>query len=250
MTDVNFSLALQHAERSAAAYSPPGQIQKQFGSNAKLTVRELPDIDVLAFVETHDEQKLQWVAVRGTANLENAKLDAEYTKQTHTEVGVPLHEGFWKSSDAVYNAIRPLLSNDYETRVTGHSLGGAIAAILMMRFHNEGIPLGQCVTFGQPKVTDEKGVERYRDLPLLRVINNEDPVPLVPPLTLISAIHGAYRHFGSEVLLEKDSAYKYFPEHQGERFDVTSFWTHLGRENVEDHHVARYVANVQQQSRP
>jgi len=248
--DVNFNLALQHVERSAAAYSTADQIQAQFGQGATLSIKELSEIDVLTFVERHDDQKLQWVAVRGTANFENARLDADYTKEVHTEVGVPLHKGFWESSDAVYNVIRPLLNNDYQTRVTGHSLGGAIATILMMRFHNEGLSLDQCVTFGQPKVTDEKGVERYRELPLLRIVNNEDPVPLVPPLTLISAIHGAYRHFGPEVLLEKDSTYKYFPEHQAERFDVTSFWTHLGREDVEDHHVARYVANVQQQCKP
>jgi len=246
MTKVDFNLALQHVERAAAAYNSPDEIHKQFGHDAKLTVKELSDIDVLAFVESHDEQKTQWVSVRGTANLENIKLDADYAQETHTDVGVPLHTGFWKSADAIYDAIRPLLNNEYETRITCHSLGGAIAAILMMRLHNEGISLGQCVTFGQPKVTDKKGVERYRDLPLLRVVNNDDPVPLVPPLTLVSAIHGDYRHFGPEVLLEKDNSYKYFPENQAERFDVTSFWTHLDRIDVEDHFVARYVANLQQ----
>ncbi len=247
MTDVDFKLALKHAERAAAAYNSPDQIQAQYGQGATLSVKTLAEVDVLAFVEVHDERRLQWVAVRGTANFENAKLDAEYTKETHTEVGVPLHKGFWKSSAAVYDAVRPLLDDDYETRVTGHSLGGAIAAILMMRFHNEGLKLGQCVTFGQPKVTNESGVERYRDLPLLRFVNDEDPVPLVPPLTLVAAIHGAYHHFGPEVLLEKNNSYKYYPEHQAERFDVTSFWTHIGRENVEDHHVAKYVANVKRQ---
>jgi triacylglycerol lipase len=244
MADIDFNLVLQHAERSAAAYNSPDQIQAQFGQDATLTIKELGEIDVLAFVESHDDQKMQWVVVRGTANFENAILDVEYSKETHTEVGVPLHEGFWKSSDAVYNAVRPLLNKDYQIRVTGHSLGGAIAAILMMRFHNEGLSLEQCVTFGQPKVTNEKGVERYRDLPLLRVINDEDPVPLVPPLTLLSAFHGAYHHFGPEVLLQKDNTYKYYPEHQAERFGVTSFWTHIGREDVLDHHVASYVANV------
>jgi predicted lipase len=244
MVEVDFNLALQHAERSAAAYKTAEQIHAQFGHSDKLTIRELNEIDVLAFVETHDKLKLQWVVVRGTANFENVKLDADYIKATHTEVGVPLHKGFWESSNAVYNAVRPLLNKNYQTFVTGHSLGGAIAAILMMRFHNEGLPLGQCVTFGQPKVTNENGVERYRDLPLLRVVNNEDPVPLVPPLSLLSAVHGAYHHFGSEVHLEKSSTYKFYPEHQAERFDVTSFWTHIGREDASDHHVASYVGNV------
>ncbi|MFT5675430.1 MAG: triacylglycerol lipase [Paraglaciecola sp.] len=244
MADVDFNLALQHAERSAAAYNTPEQIHNQFTQCDSLSVKELSEIDVLAFVEIHDDQKMQWVVVRGTANFENVKLDADYIKETDTEVGVPLHKGFWESSDAVYKAVRPLLKNDYQTRVTGHSLGGAIAAILMMRFHNEGLVLDQCITFGQPKVTNEKGVERYRDLPLLRFINNEDPVPLVPPLTLLSAFYGGYRHFGPEVLMEKSNNYKFYPEHQAERFAVTSFWTHIGREDASDHHVESYVENV------
>ncbi len=66
--------------------------------------------------------------------------------------------------------------------LTGHSLGGAEAVILAMYLKTEGWKVSRVVTFGQPKVTDADGSKRFRDLPVLRVVNANDSVPLVPPL--------------------------------------------------------------------
>ncbi|HJT21997.1 MAG TPA: hypothetical protein VJ746_16090 [Nitrospira sp.] len=38
----------------------------------------------------------------------------------------------------VYRFAKPLLKTDYETRVTGHSYGGAAAAIVLMMLKEDG----------------------------------------------------------------------------------------------------------------
>jgi hypothetical protein len=101
------------------------------------------------------------------------------------------------------------------------------------------------LTFGQPKVTNEEGVLKLRADPLLRVVNDEDIVPMIPPLTLLSALRGPYRHFGQELHLgPKPPVYKLYSEHDAELSSVSNFWDHLGDETPRDHHVALYVAKI------
>jgi predicted lipase len=88
--------------------------------------------------------------------------------------------------------------------ITGHSLGGAIAVILMTHLQADEYTIGSVITFGQPKVTNEAGVQHIDDSPVLRIIHHDDLVPLVPPLSLLSAIHGTYRHMGPEIILLPD----------------------------------------------
>ena len=85
------------------------------------------------------------------------------------------------------------------------------------------------MTFGQPKVTNRAGVEKYRGLALLRFVNDKDPVPLLPPLDITTILdEGPYKHFGPEVVLKDGTAYAYFGDVQAERFSVISFWNSLG----------------------
>ena len=115
----------------------------------------------------------------------------------------------------VYTFAKPLLKPGYEVHLPGHSLGGAAAAILLMLFKEDGVTLGSAITFGQPKVTNSQGVTTYRLLPLLRFVNDRDPVPLLPPLDLFSLLDdGPYKHFAPEVVLKDGPHYVYFAEHQ------------------------------------
>lgn len=66
----------------------------------------------------------------------------------------------------------------------GHSLGGALAMLcaLDMQYNNPGLEVS-CRTFGQPKVGNGHFVEAYnRRVPdTIRVVNDKDIVPLLPP---------------------------------------------------------------------
>jgi len=101
------------------------------------------------------------------------------------------------------------------------------------------------VTFGQPKVTNEKGVELYRDLPLLRVVNHDDPVPLLPWETIGSLEGGLYRHLGRELWLTDRGTWELFHEHQAERYRLSSFLERLGQDNPEEHRMKRYLAKLE-----
>lgn len=240
---INFLEIWEYAERAAATYQSDQAIRKQFGQD--VFIETLPELDVKVFVETHPEQKIQWIATRGTDNLENVKEDVEYSKIKDPILRIFLHRGFEKAASQIYKIIKPHVRKDYKIRLTGHSLGGAIAVILEAYLDREGYHVEQAITFGQPKVTNKEGMDVLSHLPLLRVINNEDPVPLVPPLTLLSAIHGRYRHFGPEViLLPPPKDFIFLQQHDAERTSVTSFWEHLGQEEPKDHHIKNYLKSI------
>ncbi len=97
--------------------------------------------------------------------------------------------------------------------VTGHSLGGAMAALfasmLVSSEHSDyqllADRLEAVYTFGQPMVGSPAFAEQAaQDLdrvgvPFLRFVYRKDPVPLLPPRTL-----GRFAHFGQEYRYERE----------------------------------------------
>lgn len=245
-TPIDFAQAFRYAYRCALVYEADTAIREKAPAGAKVSIMPVTAKGVKAYVETDDGRKVQWVVVRGTSNLANVKLDVDYNKVVDARLQVPLHKGFADAALSVYGFVKPLLKPGYEIRVTGHSLGGAAAVIVLMLLKEDGVTLGQAMTFGQPKVTNRQGVAKYRALPLLRFVNDKDPVPLLPPLDLFSILdEGPYKHFGPEVALKDGPNYAYFDEHQAERFSVISFWNTLDSQDPPDHPIANYVRNLQ-----
>ncbi len=242
---LTFAEMLEFARRSNAAYQDEPAIRAIVGPTPELTVTTLGGVDVRAFVEVDGTQHVQWVAVRGTANLLNAAEDADYAKVKAPDLGIEVHQGFLDDADATWKFVRPLLKPGVETRITGHSLGGALAVLMAMRVQLAGFPVARVVTFGQPKVTNEAGVARFRGLPLLRVVNHDDPVPLLPWETRGAAEDGFFRHLGSELWLTDKGTWEFFTEPLAERYLLTSFAAHLGRENPKEHEMARYLAKLE-----
>ncbi|MFO0706378.1 MAG: lipase family protein [Nitrospira sp.] len=244
-TPIDFALALTYAQRASLVYEADAVIRQQTPAGATVTILPQSATGVKAYVEIDDAKKLQWVVVRGTSNLDNVKLDVDYNKVVDARLQVPLHKGFADTALQVYRFAKPLLKPGYETRVTGHSLGGAAAAIVLMLLKEDGLTLGQAMTFGQPKVTNRQGVAKYRTLPLLRFVNDKDPVPLLPPLDIASVLdEGPFQHFGPEVVLKDGTSYAYYPDHQASRMSVLSFWATLGNQQVPDHLIANYIQSL------
>jgi hypothetical protein len=134
-------------------------------------------------------------------------------------------------------------------------LGGAIAVILMMFLKEDGYRIEKCITFGQPKITDRKGAEMCHDLPLLRVINHEDIVPLMPPRTVWTQLQGGYHHFGSEIILQHSKGYTYTLPDDLRSYPIGNFWSRLLRaitqkdlknstESIVDHDLKLYITNI------
>jgi triacylglycerol lipase len=242
ISQLAFTDLLEWALATQAAYDDDATIRQAYGSASWTST--LPD-GVKVFVARAGDARFQWLSVRGTDDRANVCEDAEYLKDPDPRLGVYFHSGFFRDAQAVYAAARPQLVPELPVRVTGHSLGGAIAAIVQAWLRLDGFVVETTVTFGQPKVTNEAGVLKLRATPLLRVVNDEDVVPMVPPLTLLAALHGPYRHFGQELHLgPAPPVYRLYTEHDAELPSVSSFWDDLFRETPRDHHVALYVAKV------
>jgi hypothetical protein len=245
-TPIDFALAVQYAHRAALVYESDAAIKQKSPAGTTVSFMVETPKGVKAYIETDDAKKIQWVVVRGTSNLENVKLDVDYNKVVDGRLQIPLHKGFADTAMQIYAFAKPLLKPGYEVRVTGHSLGGAASVIVLMLFKEDGVKIGQAMTFGQPKVTNRAGVEKYRGLLLLRFVNDKDPVPLLPPLDISTILdEGPYKHFGPEVVLKDGTNYAYFDHAQAERFSVTSFWNTLGNQQVPDHSIANYLQSLQ-----
>ncbi len=249
-TPLDFALALQYAQRANLAYEQDEVIKKNGGTGSRISISSPLSSGIKAYVEVDDAKRLQWIVVRGTSSLINIRSDVDYNKVVESRLQIPLHKGFADAAVQVYQFAKPLLKTGYETRVTGHSYGGAAAVIVLMLLKEDGFILGQAMTFGQPKVTNREGVRKYRTLPLLRFVNDKDPVPSLPPLEVFAVLdEGPYQHLGPEVVLEEGSNYRYYPEHQAEVSSVLSFWDNLKNISIQDlpeHFMSTYLRRVGQ----
>ncbi|MCM1982565.1 lipase family protein [Lyngbya confervoides] len=225
---IHYQDLLDYALRAQSAYflSELGwTLSTQLGwhrPQRHLLIQEVPVSEVNVVLEVDDEHRRQWIAVRGSSNLRNWLLNLRYTQRqcppqrdrpwpgsplgkNHALAdpcgNVDLHQGFRQAATEVFHALAPHLRANYQIRLTGHSLGGAIAAILMLFLAEKGFSVEQCVTFGQPKITDPAGAQDLADRPLIRVIHDDDIVPHLPPTSPFTRWQGGYAHFGQEILL-------------------------------------------------
>ena len=136
--------------------------------------------DVRYFLERDDKAHTQFITVRGTVNGINFSEDFDVTVRDDRKIKIPVHAGFDLAARAVYQDVRPYLKTGYKTYLSGHSLGGAVAAVLAIYLIEDGVDVVRAVTFGQPRFTTADGVKQLGFLPLARVVDENDIVPMVP----------------------------------------------------------------------
>jgi triacylglycerol lipase len=121
-------------------------------------------------------------------------------------VGARFHRGFM---EALHEIWEPLLaavtkaveSNDRPLWVTGHSLGGALALLAAWRLVRNFITVHEVITFGAPMIGNEAAARAFEQEfagKVFRYVNLEDPVPLLPSISLVA---NTYAHCQSEVSL-------------------------------------------------
>ncbi|SEA46728.1 lipase family protein [Microbulbifer marinus] len=238
---IDFSQVNWYAMRAAAAYQAEAGIRQTFPATTLVTTTSN---DVQFFLECDTANRRQIISIRGTANLGNAREDADYVQSRNTRLGIYLHSGFDEDAMQVFDALLPSLDKSQQIILTGHSLGAAISTILMMYLHEEGFELGPSINFGQPKVTNGRGVKKYSALPLLRVVDENDLVPLVPPNDLIDEIHGGYQHLGPELMLLEGEYYVYQDAHTAQHSAISAFWRNLGHMSISAHYMQHYLHNI------
>lgn len=235
---VDFEELRYYGLRSKSAYDTPAQIKSDYPDVTR--VRTIPSVDVRYFIETDHSQKTQTIAVRGTAEKPNIWEDIEVKLVNDAILGLKLHGGFERDSLALWNDIKPHLITDYDIRITGHSLGAAIAFILGGYANAEGYTVKRIVNFGQPKISDSALPPAVYDV-TTRVIDDRDVVPMLPPPGFVPK----YRHVGEEIVLRPGDDYVYLDSHDADRVSISDFWREFSHFSVKEHYMDNYLANIE-----
>jgi hypothetical protein len=240
---VDFAELEYYAKRSNAAYTPANNIRQKFPRTTRVTT--VKSIDTLYFLETDQKQKTQTITIRGTNDKANTWQDIEIALVKNNYLGINLHRGFQNDTKVIHANIKPHLKRDYSMRITGHSLGGAIAIILADYLVKDGYKVERVVTFGQPKVTDLEGKSITRS-GITRVAHDQDVVPMLPPSGFPFARKSGYQHFGPEVILRDARKYVYLQTHAANRISVGEFRRNIAHFSTKEHHMKTYLSNIQE----
>lgn len=147
----------------------------------------------LFYVYNNEKIIVSW---RGTASLYDGESDATFrpistdscdedkAECTSLIANGKVHEGFWNG----YNVAEEMFSTEFTTLIQnvtgrllficGHSLGGSLALIHSAKLKTNN-PL--LYTYGMPRTFTRDAVEQLKDLIHYRHVNDQDPVPAVPP---------------------------------------------------------------------
>lgn len=259
LTTARFSAAtaLSLAQFSLLAYDEPGAIRAVI-EQAGMAFSWIEDraADTQLFVAS--DEHIIVVCFRGTAerrdwltDLDTKTVEYENTEQAAT--GSFVHRGFWIAYALIVQKLFDVMKkhggNSKSVLVTGHSLGGALAAIAAYEIAQLRVPV-RLYTFGQPRVGDDRFVKSVAGslLGYHRFVNNNDVVPRVPPVRWGFRHAGRLNHFS----------------HQGKLLLDTSPWIILvdrilgrikdigkwGTDGIKDHSMKAYVDLVRGMANP
>lgn len=241
-TKVDFVELTAYAGRSKAAYADEPTIRGQYPATVRVSAPGKTDAQY--FIERDDKAKVQYIAIRGTANRKNLLEDVEMRIREDLALAIPVHAGFDGTARLIYADMKPYLKKDYKTYITGHSLGGALAALLAIHMEEDGYKVEKVVTFGQPKFTTTDGVGKLGFLTLTRVVDENDVVPMLPPTTIVNRVYGVYEHAGPEIILLEGPNYVFLPTHDAGRISIGEFGRSLNLANLKDHHMDNYLRRL------
>lgn len=170
-------------------------------------------------------------------------------------VGARFHQGFLGALAEVWDPLEAAVTEELKQKerplwVTGHSLGGALALLASWLFQRRMIEVHQVYTFGAPMIGNDLAIAAFdKELPdrIFRYINRQDPVPLLPSMSLIA---NQYVHCLKEMPLGQGeggtSVLVLFQDMAGKAVDgvlkgamLDDFWAVL-KERIGAHDIANY----------
>jgi hypothetical protein len=177
---ISLTSLIEHAEYCKAIYD--------IGGDQK---------DEVAFKVIQDNG-ISIIVIRGTANEANVLSDIDVRLVSDARTGIRLHKGFKDAAATIMQIIDTSTTTsktivqgltltyplEQTVHVTGHSLGGAVAQIIVMWLHKRGKNV-QVYSYGSPKVSDQVLDSQPTHW---RVVRRSDPIPFSPPWP--------YRHTG------------------------------------------------------
>ena len=243
----DFSHWLKAAYLAEAAYGSDqdiARVLKSQGYEIDL-IQKIEGFSVAYVLATDEKTRQHVIAVRGTANIENAIVDAAFVLVPDKLSGIDVHQGFLLSARDVYQQIKPRIKPGYKINTVGHSLGGGVALILAMMFDAQDYDIGEVITFGQPKVTNISGSRQFKHLNITRLVNPKDMVPLVPPVDPLDLMNfSIFWHQGTEILLYGNNQYSVLSGIDS-MMRVADFLNDVpGEQHLNHHFMSTYISNI------
>lgn len=146
--------------------------------------------DTEGYIGVLPSDKSIFVAFRGSESLNNWIVNFDTVKTAYDsfpDCNCKVHKGFYdatlKVSSGVIAEVNRLkrVYPSYTVKVTGHSLGAALAHLQAMELIKNGINVEVLYNFGQPRVGDSDYAAFAKNkLQLWRVVHNKDVVPHLP----------------------------------------------------------------------
>ncbi len=173
----------------------PRPSRESFLSRAGLRERcffESRKTDTQALLVEAENSHFAVLVFRGTEQRpKDFIIDINVGLQPLLSNGIGVHAGFRDALDSVWNKIKPELDKlTCPIFFTGHSLGAALATLAATLHAPQAV-----YAFGSPLVGNEAFVTSLKNVPIYRVIHDQDPVTIVPPAAL------GFRHAGEAHIL-------------------------------------------------
>jgi hypothetical protein len=205
-----------------------------------------------------------------------ANFQVEFTTAESLRFQVPgrLHKGFAAQLNVIYPALLAELKRGRQTPiyVTGHSQGGAVAAIATKAFATDGLPVAATYTFAAPRPGDSRFAESVTT-EVHRLEFGDDIVPHVPMRTALPAFfertaraaipdgpakdlllnlarkaNASYHPVGALTYVSGDGGIRLFDTSEVEESDLTNQRrVHLlvaGKNLAEHHHMYNYLHGI------
>ncbi|MEW6708880.1 MAG: lipase family protein, partial [Candidatus Riflebacteria bacterium] len=231
---VNFELVLNYATLCQMMNYNPDQDILSIYPNTRFI--DLPKFKNRMFIideagQDANGKGIQTIVFRGSGHPRNFLVDLNFRPSKAKETGCRIHRGFLKSVREVHEIATPYLDKSRKIRLAGSSLGGGLALVYAMFLEKKGYDVDLIITFGQPRVTDTKGRELFKHLPLIRIINRTDAFPAIPPFKPFG-----YAHFGQAIILYDESHFCVYNQHVlaqiKDKSDVANFFYKVKKKDI------------------
>lgn len=165
------------------------------------------------FCVVNDEKKAVYICVRGSRDILDVYSDLK--SNVIDFYGCPSHQGFVEGGRTIFDnfpwdKLEPCIRKGYSFLFTGHSLGGACAAIATIEFYQKYRDTKlKCVTFGCPGVLTPDYAQQWYPV-IDSVFHIGDPIPFACNHNLFTPKSGV-NFIGALAGALKES--EYFPLH-------------------------------------
>jgi hypothetical protein len=222
-------------------------IESTLGIDAALTHEMLVIGDHVVYL--CETKELSYVVFRGTATLGGWISDADAKLvpfQGSPEMG-KVHAGFAGVLKLMSCWLLARVPVAMPVVLTGHSLGGALATLAAVYLQGHGCEIHEVYTFGQPRVGDADFASAFAgtEIPLIRMVHDDDPVPHLPPALM------GYQHCGLEKWIAPDGTVSDEPS-WGKTFKnwiehARHGMGHMFADAILDHVLESYIVGLEKQ---